>query len=53
MDHNSLIVKIPLVIVPIKKSFQIFNFMMEYEGFKDAVIDAWCVLLSMVILWPY
>ena len=41
MDHNSLIIKIPLVIVPIKKSFQIFNFMMEYEGFKDVVLDAW------------
>ena len=41
MDHNPMILSIPIQVEPIKKCFQFFNHMLQWEGFKDTVANVW------------
>lgn len=41
MDHSPLMVTVPMSLDRAKKCFQFFNYMMDLEGFNDAVLKAW------------
>ena len=41
MDHNPIILSIPVQVEVIRKCFQFFNYMLEWEGFKDMIATVW------------
>lgn len=41
MDHNPLILNVPIELDKVPKPFQYFNFMCDLEGFHESVRVAW------------
>ena len=41
MDHCPMLLSIPMKLEKIKKCFQFFNHMLQWEGFKEMVAEVW------------
>lgn len=41
MDHNPMIINVPMSLEKFGKVFQIFNYMLDNPGFIEAISSAW------------